>query len=173
MLSEGGIREPFLLRWKGTLPPGMVYAEPVSTLDIAATAIAAAGLPHDEHLDGVDLVPYLTDEANGAPHEALYWRFWNQAAIRAGKWKYLRLSDRAEFLFDLDSDAHENHNLLAMHSDVAEQLKEKLRVWAAELQPPGLPVAQPRTQELIWYQHYLDLPKSVDRRPRPNRKRTP
>ncbi|MCX6908773.1 MAG: sulfatase-like hydrolase/transferase, partial [Verrucomicrobia bacterium] len=53
MLSEGGIREPFLLRWKGRLPAGKVYDQPVSSLDFAASAVAAAGLKHDSALDGV------------------------------------------------------------------------------------------------------------------------
>ena len=38
MLSEGGIRVPFLVSWKDTLPSGLVYEQPVSSLDIAATA---------------------------------------------------------------------------------------------------------------------------------------
>ncbi len=44
MLTEGGICVPFVVHWKGVLPAGKVYEQPVSSLDIAATAIAAAGL---------------------------------------------------------------------------------------------------------------------------------
>jgi arylsulfatase A-like enzyme len=158
MLAEGGIRVPFLLRWKGRLPSGTVYDAPVSTLDIAATALSAAGQTPDARLDGVDLLPYLTGESSAAPHDALYWRFWNQAAVRAGKWKYLRASHRAEYLFDLDSDAHETRNLIAEHADLAKQLREKLQDWTAELQPPGLPDAPLNIQEQRWYQHFFDLP---------------
>lgn len=39
---EGGIRVPFLLRWTGHVPAGAVYAEPVISLDISATAAAVA-----------------------------------------------------------------------------------------------------------------------------------
>lgn len=107
MLSEGGIRVPYLLRWKGTLPAGLVYSEPVTSLDIAATAANLADLPADAQLDGVNLIPYLKGTLKTQPHDALYWRFWNQAAIRAGKWKYLTLGNGREFLFDLSSDSHE------------------------------------------------------------------
>ena len=155
MLAEGGVRVPFLLWRPGTLPAGKVYDEPVSALDLAATATAAAGLPPDPALDGVNLAPYLRGEKLGAPHEALYWRFWTQAAVRAGRWKYLRLSGEREFLFDLGSDAHERKNVLADHPDEAARLKAKLEAWTRNLQPPGLPAGRLNGQERQWYQFYF------------------
>ena len=159
MLTEAGIRVPFLLRWKGVLPAGKVYAEPVSSLDLAATAVAMAGLPADAKLDGVNLVPFLTGEKSGAPHTALFWRFWNQAAVRAGRWKYLRLASGREFLFDLESDAHEKEDRLAAHPDIARDLAQRLVRWTEELQPRGLPAGPPTRQEARWYEHYLGVRK--------------
>ena len=51
-----------------------------------ATALAAAGIKEEQGLtlDGVDLVPYVTGGEKGPLHEALYWRFGPQMAIRAG-----------------------------------------------------------------------------------------
>ncbi|MDO8541307.1 MAG: sulfatase-like hydrolase/transferase [Opitutaceae bacterium] len=158
MLSDGGVRVPFVMRWKGVLPAGKVYIHPVSSLDLAATAVAAAGLAHDGRLDGVDLVPFLSGRKTGAPHEALFWRFWNQSAVRAGKWKYLKLGNGAEFLFDLESDQHEGRNVIAANTDTARQLARKLADWTAGLQPPGLP-GQPLTrQENRWYEYYFGMP---------------
>src|SRR5690606_36806226 len=82
VLTEGGIRTPFLVRWKGVIPGNRVYEHPVSTLDVAATATALAGLDPDPALDGVNLIPYLTGEKQGAPHDALFCRWQAQAAIR-------------------------------------------------------------------------------------------
>ena len=155
MLTEGGIRVPFLLQWKGTIPAGKVYDEPVSTLDFAATALAAAGVAPDAKLDGVDLVPFLTGKKNGAPHEALFWRFWNQAAVRAGKWKYLKLGDGRQFLFDLESAEHEGRNVLAAQPEIARRLAQRLAHWTAELQPAGLPNQPLTRQEQRWYEFYL------------------
>ena len=62
MLSEGGIRVPFLVHWKGKFQGGRTYDHPVMSLDVAATATELAGLPADPKLDGVNLVPYLTGE---------------------------------------------------------------------------------------------------------------
>src|SRR6476660_1058415 len=35
MLTEGGIRIPFIVHWKGKIPGGQVYAKPVISLDVA------------------------------------------------------------------------------------------------------------------------------------------
>jgi arylsulfatase A-like enzyme len=155
MLAEGGIRVPFLLQWKGVLPAGRVYDQPVSSLDIAATAVALAGLPSDKRLDGVNLIPFLTDKISGSPHEALYWRFWNQAAIRSGKWKYLRTSTVGEYLFDLQGDADEKKNLIKDHPEMARQLGGRLATWTGGLNPPGVPSKSLNNQEEAWYEFYF------------------
>ena len=41
---EGGIRVPFVVRWKGSLPEGTVYDQPVIQLDVLPTVLAAAGV---------------------------------------------------------------------------------------------------------------------------------
>src|SRR6185436_18597549 len=40
---EGGIRVPYMVQWKGTLPAGKVFDHPVISLDIVPTSLAAAG----------------------------------------------------------------------------------------------------------------------------------
>lgn len=46
-----------------------------------------------DDLDGVNLLPYLAGENIGVPHEALYWRFGPQKAIRKGRWKLVDWRD--------------------------------------------------------------------------------
>lgn len=60
-MFEGGVNVPFVMKWKGSLPEGMVYPNPVSSLDIFATsaAVAECPLPGDRVYDGVNLIPYL------------------------------------------------------------------------------------------------------------------
>ena len=137
MLTEGGIRIPYVVNWKGKIPGGQEYSQPVISLDAGATALAIAGLPYDRELDGVNLVPYLTGEKAGVPHEALYWRWISQSAIRKGKWKYLRGNDR-EYLFDIEKDFEEKNDLLAEHPEIAKKLHEDLKSWCATLDPPGI-----------------------------------
>jgi arylsulfatase A-like enzyme len=157
LLTEGGIRVPFAVHWKGVLPPGKVYDQPVSSLDIAATALAAIRQPSDSKLDGVDLIPFLSGKNLGPPHAALFWRFWNQAAVRSGQWKYLQAGTVGAFLFDLSTDAHETRNLIGAHPEIASRLKEELSHWTGQLNPPGLPDRPLNVQEGPWYEEYLGL----------------
>ena len=137
MLTEGGIRVPFVVNWEGTIPPGQVYSQPVIALDVAATSIHLAGLPHDPVLDGVNLIPHLTGKEAGAPHEVLRWRWLGQSAIRKGKWKYIRSDDR-EYLFDMENDFEETTDLLKTHPEIAADLHDALKQWADTLSPPGI-----------------------------------
>lgn len=155
MLSEGGIRVPFLVRWPAGLPAGRVYAQPVSTLDIAATAHAVAGLPVETQLDGVNLVPFLTGQVPAAPHPALFWRFWSQAAIREGRWKLIHKAGQPDRLFDLEGDEHERRELAAAQPEVVAALRRKLEAWTQQLQPRGLPADRRNVQERDWYQKYF------------------
>ena len=75
-VHEGGIRVPFVVSWPGNLPAGRDYTLPVSSLDVAATALAVAGvpLPTNRPLDGVNLMPFLTGANSNPPHAQLFWR---------------------------------------------------------------------------------------------------
>lgn len=174
MLTEGGIRVPFLVYWKDRIKGGRVYDQPVISLDVAATATSLAGLPEDPKLDGTNLMPYLTGQMSGAPHNTLYWRWVAQSAIREGQWKYLRGGSR-EYLFNLENDKTERMNLIQKHPDVAKRLRLKLTNWANELTPPGI---ETKEMSVVWEQYfdfYLDgkpapplrdkksQPKSVER----------
>ncbi len=155
MLTEGGIRVPFVVCWKGTLPARRVYQHPVTSLDVASTALAAAGLPADNRLDGVNLVPFLSGKQAGAPHEFLCWRWVAQSAIREGRWKLLRGGDR-EYLYDLNADREEKHNALAANPEIAQRLRTKLRAWAAEMQPPGLAIRPMAATWDDYFDFYLE-----------------
>jgi arylsulfatase A-like enzyme len=157
MLAEGGMHVPFLMSWPGKLPAGKVYDQPVSTLDIASTAVALAGLPHDNRLDGVNLMPFLTGKETGSPHAALYWRFWDQTAVREGQWKYIQAGNVAKYLFDVTTDAQEKKNLIGEHPEIARELAGKLSAWTQQLAPPGDPDRPLNAQEQKWYQYYFGL----------------
>ena len=88
-LYEGGVRVPFLVSWPAKIKPG-VYEEPVIALDFLPTSLAAAGEEVPKDLDGVNLLPFLTGEASGVPHETLFWRsggFGGKHSVRRGNWK--------------------------------------------------------------------------------------
>ena len=166
MLSEGGIRVPFLVYWKDKISSGREYHHPVSSLDVAATATQLAGLKLDEKLDGVNLIPFLTGENDQAPHEFLYWRWTAQAAVRSGKWKFLRGGQR-QYLFDLDADQQEKNNLIDAHPDIAKRLSIKLTEWANELQPAGLATSKMSEAADRYFDFYLDGKPAPPQRSKP------
>jgi arylsulfatase A-like enzyme len=137
---EGGVRVPCALQWRGTLPAGKVYDEPVSSLDVMATAAALAGakLPTDRPLDSVDLVPYLTGRKTGAPHQRLHWRTGGgQAwAVREGSLKLLKQGQRPPELYDLAADIGESRDLAADRPQDAARLLAAHDAWSQQLVPP-------------------------------------
>jgi arylsulfatase A-like enzyme len=139
MLTDGGIRTPFLAAWPGKIKAGQTFEAPVINLDVAATATAVAGLPQDAKLDGVNLMPCMLGEQKSDPHDALFWRWRSQAAVRADHWKYILLGKDERYLFDLDSPEGETRNRLADFPDIAADLDKKLMAWNSKLPPPGLP----------------------------------
>jgi arylsulfatase A-like enzyme len=146
---EGGIRVPFLVQWKGRLPAGKTYEQPVIQLDIAATALALAGVEAErDALDGVNLLPYLAGQNKGAPHEALYWRFGSQMAIRQGDWKLVRPARGGKeyediatqpMLFNLADDMGEQRDLAAQQPEQVRQLQTAWNRWNETLSAPRWP----------------------------------
>jgi arylsulfatase A-like enzyme len=154
--AEGGIRVPFLARWKGTLPAGRVLEAPVISLDIHPTALALAGIEvlPEWKLDGVDILPHLAGRVTERPHEVLYWSFrsppqrpqYHKWAIRRGDLKLVQVVQRipgtrtfpesAEIgLYDVARDPGETVNLLTTRPDEARALGEEWQRWAASLPP--------------------------------------
>jgi len=86
---EGGFRVPCIIRWPGRLPAGVVCRELSVTMDLFATALAAAGVspPNDRAIDGKDLLPLLS----GTEHTGHPIVFGHQgpelATVRESRWK--------------------------------------------------------------------------------------
>ena len=151
MLSEGGIRVPFVCSWPGKLPEGTFFVQAISIMDIAPTAAAIAGLKVDKEADGVNLIPFFRGKRMSDPHEALYWRYGQQAAIIKGNWKYLKVADRA-FLFKVGHKNHEKKNLIKGSGGKANGLAKELLKWTESLLHPGLTNGQ-----FDWEQRYYDF----------------
>jgi arylsulfatase A-like enzyme len=109
---EGAFRVPEMIRWPGKIPAGVVSNEIISHLDWLPTFLAAAGEPdiatklqagHQAgaktfkvHLDGYNLLPYLTGEEANSPRNA-YFYFSDDGdlvAIRYDNWKLVFLEQR-------------------------------------------------------------------------------
>jgi arylsulfatase A-like enzyme len=160
---EGGIRVPWMVQWKGHLPAGVTYDRPVIQLDIHTTAMALAGVTPTAgmKLDGVDLMPYLTGKNTGTPHEALYWRFGAQTAIRKGDWKLVRHNDGKDLeLYNLAADIGESKDLAKAEPGKFAELKADWDKWNSELEKPRWgPPNQARQQQRQQRQQNRQPPK--------------
>jgi len=153
MTWDGGIRVPLIVRWPGHLPSGDAYAKPVSLVDIFATVAAAAGIkaPATQPLDGVNLLPFVTGENPGTPHQVLFacnGRNSKQWSVREGDWKlvsdypdtsFFQARPRPETLVGLyhmtESVPKERKNQIAEHPEIAAGLRKTYDDFMASCPP--------------------------------------
>ncbi len=141
-LFEGGIHVPYFVKWPAKIAPGTTVDQPVHHFDAFATAAAAAAapLPTDRKIDGVDLVPFARGEAAGATHEALFWRSGASQSALVNGWK-LNVSNPPgrSWLFDLRADPTEQHDLSAERPEKLAELTRALAAHNAQQTPSRWP----------------------------------
>jgi arylsulfatase A-like enzyme len=156
---EGGIREPFIIRWPGKIPAGTVCHEPAATIDVLPTLAAVTGAPKPERpIDGLDLRPLLFGEKDAhSPHDALFFYYADGQlqAMRSGRWKLLfphtarsmigqapgkdglpgkyRPLPVALELYDLTEDTGETKNLAEAKPEIIADLQKKAAAIRTEL----------------------------------------
>src|SRR5580765_6841768 len=110
---EGGWRVPCFIRWPGKIEAGTILNGIASHIDMLPTLLAIAGesdivkkvldghkvgaMTYKVHLDGSNLVPYLTGQVKESPRQALFY-FSDDGdviAVRAGDWKLTFAEQRA------------------------------------------------------------------------------
>jgi arylsulfatase A-like enzyme len=140
-LWEGGVRVPFAAQWPGKIRAGSVFQHPVISMDIFATIAAAANasIPAERPLDGANLLPFLSGERNGAPHEMLFLRMYDRGAyaVRAGPYKLvIPTKDAPPELYHLRRDISEKQNLADSHPEIVADLRQRLARWEAGMIAP-------------------------------------
>ena len=113
---EGAWRVPAFVRWPGRIPAETVLNGIVAHQDWLPTLLAAAGEPAIKeklleghaagsttfrvHLDGVNMLPYLTGETEESPRETFFYVSddGDILAIRHGDWKAVLMEQRARQL---------------------------------------------------------------------------
>jgi len=142
-LYEGGIREPYMIKWPGVTAPGSTCSEPVISTDFYPTILDAAGLKPrlQQHRDGVSLVPLLRG-GDALDRDALYWHYphySNQGgmpggAVRMGRYKLIeRFEDGRTQLYDLESDVGERNDLAAKLPEQVAKMRTQLHAWYKEV----------------------------------------
>jgi len=151
---EGGIREPFHIRFPGVTVPGSTCDVPVSGIDYYATFMELTGLdiPKEQTVDGVSLAKLLLGEPDPALADRdLFWHYphyGNQggdpsAIIRRQNWKLIHyFEDGRNELYDLDADPGESADISLQHTEKTKELRTALGQWLIDVDAK-LPVPDP------------------------------
>jgi len=147
-LFDGGLHLPGIVSWPAKVPAGVVCDQPVVGMDIFATAAQAMGaeLPKDRTIDGRSWFPLFKDPTQPI-HDAIYFEWADQYAVRSGKWKYvengflgmaLSRKNRATgadtvYLADVAADPGERKNLRSQFPEVADKLGKLHQQWRAAI----------------------------------------
>ncbi len=141
-LYEGGIRVPAIMSWPERIPPGQVLDTAAIAMDIFPTFLKAAGGDSASYeLDGIDLLPLLTERAEG-PERALFWEMGRQTAARRGQWKLVLKGQLVEgarpedevHLADMSTDMAERLNLKDHYPDIVADLTVAAETWRTTIE---------------------------------------
>ncbi len=132
---EGGMRVPLIARWPGKIPSGRVSDLSAAFYDVLPTLAEVAGASPPPGVDGVSLLPTLTDRGEQKQHEFLLWEFHGyggQQAVRMGRWKGIRLNcyknpDGPIKLYDLENDLAEERDVAEQHPEIVLKMAELLK----------------------------------------------
>ncbi len=150
---QGGLRVPMAVWGPGVIPAGKICREPVVSLDILPTALAAAGLelPAGLTVDGRNMLPLLTGKEKQL-HKNIFWagqlsQRWSGEkdrgdepaawAVRKGRWmlRYWSHLKRYE-VYDLETDRGERHDLASAHPEIVRELKADYAAWFKGIRKP-------------------------------------
>lgn len=146
-LKEGGIRVPSVIEWPAQLSGGTVISNPLSTMDIYPSILAATGTSIPEHqpkLDGENILPIIQGSQKqrraaipfqspmrGVKYDADNTRL--QYALSGEQFKlYSGDNGQTWQLYDLTVDPEEHHDISAQHPNRVEQMKAALLSWRDE-----------------------------------------
>ncbi len=133
-LNEGGIKEPFIVKWPGVVEAGSTSDFKGAFWDIYPTfsEIAGSEVEQEEEVDGISFLPTLTGKEKQEQHEYLYWEFHEyggKQALLKGDWKVIRLDvnenpNAPVALFNIALDPAEQTNLAEKYPQKALELSQ-------------------------------------------------
>tara|TARA_R110001606_G_scaffold12165_2_gene52304 strand:- start:10735 stop:12123 length:1389 start_codon:yes stop_codon:yes gene_type:complete len=135
-LLEGGIRTPILLQWPRHIARSVESDQVMISMDFLPTLLSITGGSWEPgEFDGMDISRHLL-EGSAPIDRTLFWRMkaHDQAAVRDGKWKYLRVGGK-EHLFDIVHEPRERAILNDKSPDKLNELRLKWDAWNREMLP--------------------------------------
>jgi arylsulfatase A-like enzyme len=131
--DEGGVREPFLIRWPGHIPAGLRVPQIAGAIDLLPTLTDLAGIPtvSTKPLDGVSLKPLLFNTAKDWPDRMIFTTWAGKTSVRSQQYRL----DTTHALFDMVADPSQDHNVATEHPEETARLSKAMAAWSKELLP--------------------------------------
>ena len=133
-LYEGGIREPFIIKWPGKIAPNTTSGLIAHHDDVMATLADITGTAASSDTTGRSILPTLFSEPAECQQirDYLYWEFsassgWTRA-VRKGDWKLYRVVNKTtgvvttDELYNLITDPNETTNVKSVNPSIHENL---------------------------------------------------
>lgn len=162
---EGGIREPMIVSWPGTVQPGSVQAQPVIIEDFFPTLLEVAGIKKPallQQLDGQSMVPLLKNASSRQKERTLVWHYPHRwmyeegpglhffSAIRKGDWKLVYDQRKEQLsLYNLKDDIGEQHDIIQTHPRKAKELAALLTAYL-KVRGAEMPLRRSTGQPVRW-----------------------
>ena len=135
---EGGNATPFIACWPREIPKGgAITRQTGHIIDVMATCLDVAGAEYPSDYEGRKVLPLegksLRPIFAGRPrkgHDALFWEFMRNKAVRQGQWKLVSVGDGPWELYDMAADRTELHNLAGKMFGKAKELAALYETWA-------------------------------------------
>ena len=147
---EGGIRVPYIFKWKNKIEAGSVSEEAIINIDLYPTILNLTNSPAPENyiLDGEDISPLLLNGSKKTKRTELVWQYANYArynpkkntwaskwvnVIQSGAYKMTEDVETGTYhLYDLNKDPYEQNELAGKLPAKIKELTQKLEAWKIE-----------------------------------------
>jgi arylsulfatase A-like enzyme len=140
---EGGISVPLFIKWPSGITPGDSINEPVMLFDLYPSLLDAAGitLPDDRKIDGTDILSKDRVALSKTLHDRpLFWKSDYNHIVMYNGWKLMISGkDGKVWLYNINNDRDENHNLAAENPEIVSKLKTMFDNWEKNMQKPAWP----------------------------------
>jgi arylsulfatase len=145
-VNEGGISTPFIVRWPGKIAAATLTHEVGHIIDVVPTCLEMAGSQYPQEyrdkvtlpVEGRSLLPLLRGGSR-QPHEALFWEWSGNAAVRQGDWKLVwdGLNKAKQWqLYNMREDRTEVHDVASLYPERVSTMRDAYVTWAEATDRP-------------------------------------
>jgi len=136
-VDEGGVRSPFFVQWKDSLPAGKRVNEIAGAIDILPTLASLARVDAEtkQPLDGRDLSPLLRSESKAWSPRLLYNHWNGKTSVRSQKYRL----DNQNRLYDMENDHAQTNDIAQTQPEMVDSLIRAKMRWLEDVNPkkPG------------------------------------